>query len=136
MANPPFSNSMEDDNYPDAGGAKSGVRDVVHDGMPDLSSGGSAGDERPIQDNGTQGKTFSVGVGGQPSETKVDYPLPKDPHAPPGPDAGDRNDDEISDYGLNESVEVGHKGNFQSDYGISGPPAGGGITKANRNTRG
>ena len=101
MDKPAFGNSMEPDNRPDLAGDKDR----------------SAGDDRPIQDNGTKNASFSVG--GVTHVSKVDYPLPPDPHAPPGPDAGSRGDDEISDFGLNEAVEVAQQGN-QLQYGIGG----------------
>lgn len=73
-----------------------------------------AGDDRPIQDNGTHA-TFSVG--GMPSVSKVDYPLPRDPNAPPGY-SEDSNQAEVNDYGLNESKEVGFNGGIHS-YGLA-----------------
>lgn len=99
MDKPAFGNSMEPDNRPDLAGDKDR----------------SAGDDRPIQDNGTKNANFSVG--GVTHVSKVDYPLPPDPHAPPGP--ADSSDAEIQDFGLNESVEVGLKSN-QLEYGIGG----------------
>jgi len=68
--------------------------------------------------------TFSVGGCPTETESKVDYPLPKDPHAPPGYD-NDSDQAEPNDLGLDESVEVGHDGPAQ-DYGLTGPAAGGG----------
>lgn len=125
----PFSNSMEDGNYPSAGGAQSGERTASHDdALPskptqsdDAESRG--GDHREIQDNGTRGRNFSVGAGGQASESVVHEPLPPDPYAPAAPSSNYQ-----TAYGITGD-EVGHKGNFQSNYGIDGPDAGGGDEK-------
>lgn len=82
------------------------------------------GDHRPVQDNGTVGRTSNV----QGQNTfRGDYALPKDPHQPPGYDP-DSNQADRQDYGLNESVEVAQQGN-QLQYGVEGPAAGGGISK-------
>lgn len=83
-------------------------------------------DHREIQDNGTGGATYNV----QGQSIPVNYPLPNDPNSPKGKDYGDGvgdSDLEISDFGLNETVEVGHKGGVQ-DFGFVGS-AGGGIKK-------
>ena len=79
---------------------------------------------RPFTQYDQTGSHASFSVGGMPSVSRVDYPLPKDPHAPPGYDP-DGNQAETNDYGINERVEVGHDGPAQ-DYGLSGPSAGGG----------
>lgn len=90
----PFSNSIQDGNEPSDG-----------------SSNPGANDDRP--DNfGDRKKTTGTGV-----EVPFDsgYPLPKDPHAPPG-DSNPASSDEISDYGIT-NVEVGHSPS-QLQYGL------------------
>ena len=77
----------------------------------DLSSAGAGNDNRPIQDNGTQGKSFSVGAGGQPSETKV---TPPEFHK----DSGGEDPGDVMDYGIRGGT-VSHKGSVQN-YGLKG----------------
>ena len=94
MQKPAFSNSMEDGNFPTDG-----------------DNGSNGAGDAPAQSIGGNG-AYVMG-----SPVKVNYPLPPDPNAPPGyPEAGAG--DEISDFGLNENVEVGHKGCAQS-YGLA-----------------
>lgn len=77
-------------------------------------NGGNGAGDAPIQDNGTRDANFSAG--GMRTVSKVDYPLPPDPHAPPGQiDGGDA---EVADFGLNEKVEVGFDGGVH-DYGLT-----------------
>jgi len=78
------------------------------------------GDDRPIQDNGIQGKSFNV----QGAMTTNSFPTIPDQLA----GDGQVDDDNIADFGLNENTEVSHGGSAQ-DYGIAGPAAGGGIRK-------
>lgn len=110
MTQPAFSNSMSDGNYPDD-------LQTNNDAGSDAESRG--GDHRPVQDNTSA--TYNV----QGQANKVDYPLPPDPNAPPGPDASDQSDDEVSDYGLNEGVEVSHDTSV-ADFGFGGSAGGGG----------
>ena len=88
-----------------------------------------AGDASP-QDNGTHNASFSVG--GVPTVSTVDYPLPQDVNSPKGKDYANGGQDmaEISDQGLNETVEVGYNGSI-ANYGFS--DSGGGHT--NKNTK-
>ena len=89
------------------------------DEHPDAGSGDAesrGGDHRESCNNGTQGHNSYVM--GNPSGN----PLPSDSVAEMG------EGDEIYDYGLNESMEVGQTGN-QLGYGINGPAAGGGIDR-------
>lgn len=79
-------------------------------------NGSNGADDRPVPDNGTKGANFSAG--GMRSVSKVDYPLPPDPNSPSGKDYSDGGA-EISDFGLNEAVEVGHDGNI-CNYGLVG----------------
>ena len=84
-------------------------------------------DERPICDNGTMGKTsYQLG---QPSGNS--FPSIPDPYqsAPDADSSG--SGEEISDFGLNETVEVGHNQSI-ANYGVEGPAAGGGLS---RNTK-
>lgn len=68
--------------------------------------------------------TANFSVGGMPSVSKVSYPLPPDPHAPPG--IGPQ-DDSPADYGLNEGTEVGSDASIaSSEYGRNGVSPGGG----------
>lgn len=97
------------------------------------------GDHREIQDNGTGGRTRNVAGD---NTFRGDYPLPPDPHSPSGKDyAQDPRGAgfEISDFGLNETTEVGNEGTragpvASSQQGLEGnaPPAGGGDK---RNTK-
>lgn len=81
-------------------------------------NGSNGAGDAPIQDNGTKNASFSVG--GMPSVTKVDYPLPPDPNSPSGKDyVQGQNGEEISDFGLNETVEVGFNGGVHA-YGLVG----------------
>ena len=77
-------------------------------------NGGTGGDDRPIQ--GEDRGNFSAG--GLKTVSKVDYPIPSDPHAPEGyPENGDSAN--IPDYGLNENVEVGMKDGKIHNFGLS-----------------
>lgn len=84
-------------------------------------NGSNGADDRPVPDNGTKSAHFSAG--GMPTVTKVDYALPPDPHAPPGPSDiastphNPESPDEIADYGLNERVSVGFNGGIH-EYGL------------------
>lgn len=80
-------------------------------------NGSNGASDRPVPDNGTKDANFSCG--GMPTCTKVDYPLPTDPHSPEGKDyhAQGQNGEEISDFGLNEKVEVGFNGGVHA-YGL------------------
>lgn len=92
-------------------------------------NGDNGADECPVQDNGTQGKNFSVG--GVTSVSTVDYPLPQDVNSPDGKDYGQGGgSDEISDYGLNESAEVGYNDSI-ANYGFGGSAGG----HTNKNTK-
>jgi hypothetical protein len=71
--------------------------------------------------------TATFSVGGMPTESKVSYPLPPDPHAPHADD-GDNDLANPMEMGVDESKEVGHTGSIDQ-YGISGPSAGGGIKR-------
>lgn len=95
-----FSNSMMEDNVPD--------------GTESANAG--ANDDRP-QAGAWPERSSGYQEGGI-TPGKITYPLPPDPHAPPGPDAKDRNDEEISDFGMNEKVEVGHDPS-QLQYGLT-----------------
>jgi len=64
-----------------------------------------------------------------PSVSRVDYPLPPDPHAAPGyPEPASDEGANMADIGLNEEVEVGC-GCTIANYGLVGPAAGGGIKR-------
>jgi len=78
------------------------------------------GDQREIQDNGTQNAHFSCG--GLPY-------TPTYSGENPAPDR-DSNQAEVADYGLNEGVEVGCDCSI-ANYGLVGesPAAGGGIAR-------
>ena len=67
-------------------------------------NGGNGASDRPIQDNGTKDANFSCG--GMPTCTKVDYPLPKDPHAQylTTPDAIDEFGLTAKEVGFNEGI--------------------------------
>lgn len=123
-----FSNSMADGNTPEDMGGPSGELTIQNQTADSPSAAPWAGDdERPIQDNGTQGhNTYTMG---QPSGNA--FPPIPDPHA----DAGEANSTELSDYGLDETVEVGQNDSI-ANYGLTGPAAGGGTTNKNNNTRG
>jgi hypothetical protein len=86
--------------------------DLISKSAPDNGSNG-AGD-RPVPDNGTNNATFSCG--GMPTCPPANYPMPKDPHAPPG--LGAASDFYQQDYGLREEVEVGHDGGIHG-YGLA-----------------
>lgn len=94
--------------------------------------GDNGASDAPLNDNGTHNASFSVG--GVATVGKVDYPLPKDVNAglydaattPSNPEAAD----EISDFGINERIEVGYNGSI-ANYGFDTP--GGGHT--NKNTK-
>ena len=69
--------------------------------------------------------TATFSVGGMPSESKVSYPLPPDPHAAPGyPEPASDEAANMADIGLNESVEVGCDCTI-ADYGFGGSAGGG-----------
>ncbi len=121
MAQSPYSNSMDDGNEPDTSGSTySDKRDVVHDGMPSFYSGGAGADDRPIQDNGTDGKHTSCG--GLEQCTQVDGGQRAE---------NDTVENAINDYGEGSGL-VGHEGSVQN-YGIeNSPPAGGGSYKNTR----
>ena len=93
----PFSQYMEDDN------------------LPSNSDSDSPGSDTPAP---VRNRPDGINNG------KVDYPLPPDSHAPPGPPdiASTPRDpeaaDEISDFGWNERVSVGHGGSAH-DFGIA-----------------
>lgn len=89
----------------------------------------SGDDERPSQDNGTQGKT-SYQMGDPSGNSFPDSGKPVDSRLTPGEAASDSML-ETDDYGVNESVEVGHNQSI-ANYGIEGPQAGGGNS---RNTK-
>ena len=86
-------------------------------------------DDRPIQDNGTQGKT-SYQMGDPSGNSFPGSGQPADYRLTPG-ETTEGEIDEISDYGLNEGAEVGYNQSI-ANYGIEGPPAGGGDK---RNTK-
>lgn len=65
-------------------------------------------------DSESPGSMASITAGGTLPK-KVDYPLPPDVNAPSAINGG--SGDEISDFGVNETVEVGHKGGVSS-YGL------------------
>ena len=92
----PFSNSMMEDKHAE--------------GSPNAG----ANDDRAEVGAWTE-RSQSYEEGGR-TPGKIIEPLPPDPHAPPGPDAGNKDDNEISDYGLNEAVEVGYNPH-QSQFG-------------------
>ena len=75
------------------------------------------GDHREIQDNGTQDAHFSVGGQRSVSTVTGEQPAQDLPNT-------------INDYGTTPG-EVSHSGNFQNNYGLEGPAAGG---KLERNT--
>lgn len=100
--------------------------DLDAHGDQEGSAESRGGDHRPSQDNGTNGATFNV----QGQAVSVNYPLPQDVNSPDGKDYSQNDGAEVSDLGLNERVEVGHKGGVQ-DYGFGGD-AGGGL---DRNTK-
>lgn len=62
--------------------------------------------------------TATFSVGGMPSVSKVDYPLPPDPHAPHGNDS-DNDMNTALTYGVDESKEVSHNGGV-ANYGLKG----------------
>lgn len=96
MANTPFSNSMEPDNMPGAD---------------------SATDERDARDgNGPERKVAKNS--GADTPVAAGYPLPPDPHAPPGYPEPSSASAEVSDFGLNEKVEVAHSSS-QLQYGLT-----------------
>ncbi len=72
--------------------------------------------------------TATFSVGGMPSVSKVNYPLPPDPHSP---DYRDVEGAQVADIGLNESVEVGHDGGVNC-YGIDHSGLAGGGIKRNQ----
>lgn len=76
-------------------------------------NGSNGAGDAPIQDNGTKNANFSCG--GMPTCTKVDYPLPKDPHASePG-----GNEDHLQNYGLASGMATGDHGGIHG-YGLAG----------------
>lgn len=85
-----------------------------YDGETDSTQTDTAlsADDRPIQNNGTENAHFSAG--GLPNVTKVDYPLPRDPHAPGMPESKDA----IDEYGLSTSETGPVKDQLQ--YGLEG----------------
>lgn len=107
-------------------------------------NGDNGASDRPVPDNGTKNAHFSVG--GMPSVTKVDYPLPPDPHDPNGAyDGGNR--DHLQNYGLKDGIGNSFDGGFHeiglasgetkqsgmddsiSGQGFGGASAGGGVDK-------
>lgn len=116
----PFTNSMEDGNQPDTSALPDDFKIPEQKQDTPSSTPWAGDDERPIQDNGTGGDHLGY-VMGSPSGNS--FP----------PVEGDSHNDtdeatNILDYGLRESVEVGHDSGI-SNYGIVGPSAGGGIQK-------
>ena len=102
---PPFSNSMVPDGEPED--------------EPESDAEGRGDDHRPIQDNGTLNRTFSAG--GVERPTKVNYPLPPDPHEPHDLTGVGGSGDTIAAYGISkgEISQAGENPTVQ-DYGFSG----------------
>ena len=118
-----------DSNFP-AGSVKDDL-DAFNQGEGDAESRG--GDHRPVPDHGTGGRTSNVS--GE-NTFRGDYPLPPDPNAPEkkGYDSSGAGE-EISDLGINETVEVGtDQATTAGNYGVDGPAAGGG--KSHKNSQG
>lgn len=118
MAKTPFTNVMEDGNFPDTASSNGEltIQNQTADSPPSAPWAGD--DERTIQDNGTQGK--NTYVMGQPSGNS----FPSSNIL----DADNDGDASLADLGLNEGVEVGHDSGIQN-YGIVGPAAGGGVER-------
>lgn len=105
-----FSNSMDDGNTPSDMGGPTGELKIQNQTADSPSSAPWAGDdERPIQDNGTE--NHHSYVMGAPSGNT--FPSIPDVHAADGQtDSAD-----ISDMGLNESIEVGQNKSI-AQYGL------------------
>jgi len=86
----------------------------------------SGDDERPSQDNGTQGKT-SYQMGDPSGNSFPASGMPADYRLTPG-EAAEDSAMEVDDYGLNEAADVGNNQSI-ANYGIDGPPAGGGLKR-------
>lgn len=78
-------------------------------------NGDNGASERPVQDNGTHGATFSVG--GVASVSHVDYPLPKDVNSPHPTDPDGQMQGGVA------SGEVGYNGSI-ANYGFGGSEGG------------
>ena len=98
---PAFANSMDWGNEPGGETANAGANDDRPQNFGDRLAGKSDGDSGMVT-----------------APSVADFPKLVDPHAPPGyPDTAG-GEKEISDFGLNESVEVGHDGSVHT-YGLS-----------------
>ena len=87
---------------------------------------GRGGDHRPVQDNGTGGRTSNVA--GE-NTFRGDYPLPKDVNASYPAVNPDFSAGTINEFGFDQgNSEVGCDSTING-YGITGPAAGGGVKK-------